>query len=109
MANVRFSRDQKLEFLKMADQPGAKKAEIAAENNFHPTSFSKWADQLGYTFKNGRSKAKKSVRRSPAPERRRYTSTDRAKVVELEKQLGEAYVRIHKLEQYILEKELGIK
>jgi transposase-like protein len=42
-------------------------------------------------------------RRKKTPTRR-YTSADRGRVVELERQLGEAYVKIHKLQEYIIEK-----
>lgn len=71
------------------------------------------ADQFGITMKdiqnlkgqyrdvNGRKKTKKATTR-------RYTSADRGRIVELERQLGSAYHRIHVLEQFILEKELGI-
>jgi transposase-like protein len=82
----RFTEEQIREFLRMADQPGAKLKEIALENSFHPTQFTKW--RARYRPKRSR------------PGTNGTAKTSREK--ELEKRVGELTTENTRLKDYIV-------
>jgi transposase-like protein len=106
MARTKYDTETKQRIVEESRKPKADLETITKQWGITKKDIYNWRSYLGNgNGKNGHTKAPKKAKARPT---RRYTSVDRAKVVELERKLGEAYHRIHVLEQFILEKELGI-
>lgn len=103
MARTQFDDAKKQEIVRLSQQKNADLNALAAQNGITKKDIYNWRSRFNHTNARPAARARKKA------QTRRYTSADRAKVVELEQRLGSAYHRIHVLEQYILEKELGIK
>jgi transposase-like protein len=110
MARTKYDTETKQRIVDESRTPNADLDAITKQWGISKKDIYNWRSYLGNgNGKNGHTKApKKAIRKAKARPTRRYTSADRAKVVELELKLGEAHHRIHVLEQFILEKELGI-
>jgi len=95
MPRSKIDEGKKREIVELSRKKNANLDAIAAQHKIKKKDIYNWRS-LYTNGKNGKSKTTRT--------RRRYTSTDRARVVELEQQLGEAYVQIHKLQEYIINK-----
>jgi transposase-like protein len=102
MAKTKYDAATKERIAKLSKRKNANIDALTQEYGITKKDIYNWRSL--YTNGKSRSNGKNGHQRRKKGPTRRYTSTDRARVVELERQLGEAYAKIHKLQEYIIEK-----